>query len=242
MRTNNRADHELRPIRLQPAYVRAVAGSVLVEQGDTRVVCTATIEDRVPPFLKNSGRGWITAEYGMLPGSCGMQRVARERQKVNNRHSEIQRFVGRALRTVFAHNAIGERTITIDADVIQADGGTRCASVNGGMVALLLALKYLVFETIIPDFPKVQWLAAVSLGIRGEEILVDLDYREDSSVDADINVVSTLDGRIVEVETFAEGRPVPYPLFQQAIQLGVEKNREIVAILQKTVREVGLVL
>ena len=194
MRANNRSADELRPITFVPGYVRNVPGSVLCEQGHTRVVATATVEDRTPPFLKKSGRGWVTAEYAMLPGSSGNQRIMRERGKINNRSGEIQRFIGRALRTVLNPRDLGERTITLDADVVQADGSTRCASLNACFSAMVLSLKYLVYEQMIADFPAFQFIAAVSIGVRGSEILVDLDYEEDSGIDNDINIVSAASG------------------------------------------------
>ena len=240
MRGHDRKADELRPIVFSPGYVRNVPGSVLYEQGHTRVVATATIEGRVPLFLKRSGRGWITAEYAMLPGSSGNQRVARERGKINNRSGEIQRFVGRALRTVIDARAMGEVTVTLDADVIQADGGTRCASLNASFLALTLALKHMVFEQMIADFPPFRFIAAVSVGVKNGELLADLDYDEDSSIDSDINIVSTGDGSLIEVQSFCEGAPLPQELFQKAISLGAAKNNEIITLLKKEVRAAGI--
>ena len=242
MRANDRRAEELRPIAFVPGYVRGVPGSVLCEQGHTRVVATATLEDRVPPFLKRSGRGWITAEYAMLPGSSGNQRIARERNKINNRSGEIQRFIGRALRTVLDMKALGERTVTLDADVIQADGSTRCASLNASFLALVLALKHMVFEQLIADFPPLRFIAAVSVGVKDGELLADLDYEEDSRIDSDINIVSAADGALIEVQSFCEGIPLPQELFQKAVALGAEKNREIIAMLKKTVSAAGIPL
>jgi ribonuclease PH len=240
MRANNRSSEELRPIVFVPGYIRNVPGSVLCEQGHTRVVATATIEEKVPPFLKKSGQGWITAEYAMLPGSSGNQRIARERSKINNRSGEIQRFIGRALRTVPDLKKLGERTISLDADVIQADGSTRCASLNAAFLALVLSLKYLVYEQMIADFPPFRFIAAVSIGVKNRELLVDLDYEEDSRIDSDINIVSTAGGELVEVQSFCEGEPLPQELFQKAIALGIEKNREIIALLKKTITTAGI--
>ncbi len=242
MRAHDRANDQLRPIVFVPGYVRRVPGSVLCEQGHTRVVATATVEDKVPPFLKRSGRGWVTAEYAMLPGSSGNQRVARERGKINNRSGEIQRFIGRALRAVFDARALGERTLTLDADVIQADGGTRCASLNASYLALILALKHLVYEQEIADFPPFRVLAAVSVGVRGGELLADLDYEEDSRCDSDINVVSTAAGELVEVQSFCEGAPLPLPLFQKAVELGMAKNLEIAAKMEAVLAAAGVPL
>ncbi len=240
MRANDRPNDEIRPIAFVPGYVRNVPGSVLCEQGHTRVVATATIEDRVPPFLKRSGRGWITAEYAMLPGCAGNQRIARERSKINNRNSEIQRFIGRALRTVLDPRALGERTVTLDSDVIQADGSTRCASLNASFLALVLALKHLVYEQVIADFPPCRVLAAVSVGVKDGELLADLDYQEDSGIDSDINIVSTAEGALVEVQSFCEGQPLPQELFQKAVALGVAKNGEIIALQKKIIAAAGI--
>ncbi len=240
MRANDRRNDELRPILFIPGYVRNVPGSVLCEQGHTRVVATATVEDRVPQFMKRSNRGWITAEYAMLPGSSGNQRIARERGKINNRSGEIQRFVGRALRTVLDPRALGERTITLDADVIQADGGTRCASLNASYLALILALKHLVYEQMIADFPSFRLIAAVSVGVKDGELLADLDYEEDSRSDSDINIVSTASGALIEVQSFCEGEPLPQELFQRAVELGVEKNREIIVMQEKVIAAAGI--
>jgi ribonuclease PH len=233
MRNDGRDIHQLRHMRIVPDYIKNVPASVLIEQGDTRVVCTALYENRVPFFLKNSGKGWIKAEYAMLPGSTGNERVSRERMKVNNRHIEIQRFVGRALRTTFALETINGKSIYIDTDVLQADGGTRCASLNGGMLALVKMLKYLVYETIIPDLPEIQWIGSVSIGVKDKNILVDLTYKEDFAADADINIVSAENGNIVEVQAFGEEKTIPKDIFQKVIDLGVEKNLEIIRQLKQ---------
>ncbi|MCU0275793.1 MAG: ribonuclease PH [Acidobacteria bacterium] len=240
MRADNRPADSLRPILFVPGYVRHVPGSALCEQGHTRVVATATVEDRVPPFLKRSGRGWITAEYAMLPGAAGNQRIARERGKINNRSGEIQRFVGRALRTVLDMRGLGERTVTLDADVIQADGSTRCASLNASFLALVLSLKHMVYEQWIADFPPFRLIAAVSVGVKDGELLADLDYEEDSRCDSDISIVSSAAGELVEVQSFCEGAPLPQERFAKAIALGVEKNCEIIALLKKTIAAAGV--
>jgi len=240
MRAQGRSAEELRPVIFVPGYVRNVPGAALCEQGHTRVVATATVEDRVPLFLKKSGRGWITAEYAMLPGSSGNQRIARERGKANNRSLEIQRFIGRSLRAVLDLKTLGERTVTLDADVIQADGGTRCASLNASFLALILALKHLVYEQLIADFPPFLFIAAVSVGVKDGELLADLDYDEDSRIDSDINIVSSADGDLVEVQMFCEGPPLPQDLLQKAIALGSRKNLEIIALLKETVRAAGI--
>lgn len=231
-RKDGRTNHQMREIVLIPDYIKNVAGSVLIEQGDTRVVCTAAYETKVPFFLKNSDKGWVQAEYSMLPGSTGNQRVNRERLRVNNRHIEIQRFIGRAFRTTFNLKTIVGNTICIDTDVIQADGSTRCAAINGGMVALVKTLKHLVFETIIRDLPKITFIAAVSIGVVGSDILVDLNYQEDFDAGADINIVSTEKGDIVEVQALAEETTVPKAIFQEVVEIGVKKNLEIIEKLK----------
>lgn len=235
MRKDGRENDQLREIKLVPGYVKNIAGSALIEQGDTRVLCTAVCEARVPFFLKNSGKGWVAAEYGMLPGSTGSQRSQRERQKVNNRNIEIQRFVGRALRNTFDLSKIDGWSIFVDSDVLQADGGTRCASINGGMTALARALRHMVFENQLRDLPDIEWIAAVSVGVKNNEILADLTYKEDASADADINIVSSEKGNIVEVQAFAEENPISKEIFHKVIDLGVEKNLEIIEILKKHV-------
>jgi ribonuclease PH len=233
MRKDGREAKQLREIRVFPDYIKNVPASALIEQGDTRVVCTALYEDKVPFFLKNSPKGWIRAEYSMLPGSTGNERIQRERLRVNNRHIEIQRFIGRALRTCFDLKVIEGKTISIDTDVLEADGSTRCASLNGGMVALAKMLKYMVYETIIPDFPEIEWIASVSLGVKEKDILVDLNYKEDSSADADINIISSEKGSIVEVQAFGEEKTIPKEIFLEVIDLGIEKNLEIIQQLKK---------
>lgn len=228
MRQSGREKDQLREISITPDYIKKTPGSVLIRQGDTHVICTATYETRVPFFLKNSGKGWVQAEYSMLPGSTGNMRVTRERSRTNNRHVEIQRLIGRSLRTVFDLKKIDGINITIDCDVIQADGGTRCASINGGIVALVKCLKNLVYENIIPYVPQIRYISAVSIGILKNEILVDLDYPEDFEADADINIVSSESGDIIEVQAFAEESAIPHALFQQVVELGVLKNFEII--------------
>jgi ribonuclease PH len=240
MRADDRPGQQLRPITFIPGYIKNVPGSVLCEQGNTRVVATATIEEKTPHFLKKSGQGWITAEYAMLPGSSGNQRIARERGKINNRSGEIQRFISRALRTVVNLKEIGPRTITLDTDVIQADGSTRCASLNAGFLALIFALKYLVYEQLIADFPAFQFIAAVSIGVKGREIQADLDYEEDSQADSDINIVSMEDGSLIEVQSFCERRPLALDLFQQSLAMGLEKNREIIELQKKILAVAGI--
>ncbi len=235
MRHDGRKSDQLREMTLTPDYIKNVAGSVLVEQGDTRVLCTSLYELKVPYFLKNGDKGWVTAEYSMLPGSTGNQRTQRERQRTNNRSIEIQRFISRALRNTFNLKTIIGKTIYVDTDVLQADGSTRCASINGGMLVLVKALRRLVYENLIRDLPAIEWIAAVSIGVKDNEILADLDYKEDFAADADINIVSSEKGNIVEVQAFAEESPISKDIFQKVMDLGVEKNLEIIETLKKHV-------
>ncbi|MBI5577490.1 MAG: ribonuclease PH [Deltaproteobacteria bacterium] len=207
-RSGGRKAGEIRPIRIVEGVQKHAEGSVLFEMGDTKVVCAASIEERVPPFLKGTGKGWVTAEYSMLPRSTDT-RVAREGRtgKVQGRTYEIQRLIGRALRAVVDFEALGERTITIDCDVLQADGGTRTASINGAWIALWQACARLVSGGTISWNPVREPVAAISVGVVGGRILVDLDYEEDSSAEVDMNVVMTGSGDMVEVQGTAEGRP-----------------------------------
>ena len=205
-RPSGRAPHELRPVRIQRGFTRHAEGSVLIEFGDTRVLCTASVEERVPPFLKDSGRGWVTAEYGMLPRSTNT-RTDREaaRGKQSGRTQEIQRLIGRALRAVTNLAALGPRTVQIDCDVLQADGGTRTAAITGGFVALHDALAWLVSRRALPAVPIREFVAAVSVGVYQGVPVLDLDYAEDSACGCDMNLVMTGAGQFVEVQGTAEG-------------------------------------
>jgi ribonuclease PH len=208
MRPSGRAPDQLRKISITRAYTRHAEGSVLIECGDTRVLCTASVEEKVPPFLKGKGQGWLTAEYGMLPRSTNT-RSDREaaRGKQSGRTQEIQRLIGRSLRAVTSLEALGERTIQIDCDVIQADGGTRTASITGAFVALHDAITFLQNKQSIASWPLRDFVAAISVGMyRGTPVL-DLDYPEDSNSDTDMNVVMTGGGALVEVQGTAEGEP-----------------------------------
>ena len=206
MRPNGRAPDELRPVRLTRRFTRHAEGSVLVEFGETRVVCTASVDDAVPPFLRGSGQGWITAEYGMLPRSTH-SRTAREaaRGKQSGRTQEIQRLIGRALRAVTDLRALGDRTITLDCDVLQADGGTRTAAITGGYVALVDAVESLVGRRAIQSSPIHAQVAAVSVGICSGVPVLDLDYAEDSTAETDMNVVMNNGGAFIEIQGTAEG-------------------------------------
>jgi ribonuclease PH len=207
-RSEGRGADQLRSVRLTRGFTRHAEGSVLAEFGDTRVLCTASVEERVPAFLKGQGRGWLTAEYGMLPRSTGT-RTEREatRGRQNGRTHEIQRLIGRSLRSVVDLAALGERTILVDCDVIQADGGTRTAAITGAFVAAADALRWLRDHELIKTDPVRDFVAAVSVGVVGGEVLLDLDYAEDSGCETDMNVVMTGTGGIVEIQGTAEGAP-----------------------------------
>jgi ribonuclease PH len=208
MRTDGRKPKQLRPLKITPSYLKTADGSVLIEVGDTKVICTAKLEERVPQFLRNSGKGWITAEYGMLPGSS-QARIGREsaRGKIGGRTHEIQRLIGRSLRAIADLRKLGERTIWIDCDVIQADGGTRTASITGAYVALVEAVRGWLGRGIIKEDPIKDAVAAVSIGIVEGKILLDLAYEEDSRADVDMNFVMTGSGKFIEVQGTAESNP-----------------------------------
>jgi ribonuclease PH len=208
MRSDHRPANQLRDTTITPHYLIHAEGSVLIAAGNTKVICTASVEERVPPFLRNQGKGWVTAEYGMLPRatSTRMQREAAS-GKVGGRTQEIQRLIGRSLRAVTNMQALGERTVWIDCDVIQADGGTRTASITGAFVAMALALEKLRERDVLRTIPLIDYVAATSVGIVDGEPLLDLAYDDDSRADVDMNVVKTGDGRFVEVQGTAEAMP-----------------------------------
>ena len=207
-RLDGRTPAQLRPVQITPGYVNTAPGAVLMEMGQTRVLCTVSIEDRVPPFLVGKGRGWLTAEYGMLPRSTG-SRMGREaaRGKQGGRTVEIQRLIGRSLRAAVDLSALGEHSITIDCDVIQADGGTRTAAITGGCVALVDALNHLVKEGRLKKSPLKQMIAAFSVGVYKGTPVLDLDYPEDSEAETDMNVIMTDQGGFIEIQGTAEGAP-----------------------------------
>jgi ribonuclease PH len=206
MRPSGRAPNALRPIRLTRRYTKHAEGSVLIEFGDTKVICTASVDEKVPPFLKGKGQGWVTAEYGMLPRSTG-SRMPREAAtgKQGGRTQEIQRLIGRSLRAAVDLKLLGERTVTIDCDVIQADGGTRTASITGGCVALADALAHLREKKLLNKNPLTHLVASVSAGIYQGSAVLDLDYAEDSSAETDMNFVMNETGRFIEIQGTAEG-------------------------------------
>jgi ribonuclease PH len=219
MRTNGRSDHDLRDIHLEPGVSKYAEGSCLARFGDTHVLCTASVDDKVPPHVFGTGAGWVTAEYGMLPRSTH-DRMPREaaRGKQGGRTLEIQRLVGRALRAAIDLRALGARTVTLDCDVLQADGGTRTAAITGGYVALALAVRSLQQRKILSRNPIVRSVAAVSVGIVEGAVRLDLDYGEDSTAEVDMNVVATGDGQLVEVQGTAEGQPFPTADLDRMVQ------------------------
>ena len=228
MRSDGRAPDEMRPVKLTPDFIPTAEGSVLIEVGQTRVIATATIEDGVPSFLKGSGKGWVTSEYGMLPRSTE-QRTPREatRGRSSGRTLEISRLIGRSLRAVTDMKALGERTLWIDCDVIQADGGTRTASITGGFVAMALAFERLVAAGILRSVPLKDSVAATSVGIVNDQPRLDLSYEEDSVAQVDMNVVMTGSGRFVEVQASAEGRPFASDEMESLIELASAGIRQL---------------
>jgi ribonuclease PH len=239
-RTDGRTPGDLRPTRITPGFLAHAEGSVLIEVGRTRVICTASVEDRVPPFLRNSGKGWVTAEYGMLPRATST-RTQREATagKVGGRTQEIQRLIGRSLRSVTRMTELGERTIWIDCDVIQADGGTRTAAITGGFVALVLALKKLKESGVLKTLPVQDHVAATSVGVVSGTPMLDLAYDEDSRADVDMNVVKTGDGRFIEVQGTAEGPPFERPALDALLELADGGIRRLVEMQREILGEVG---
>jgi ribonuclease PH len=230
MRSDQRRPDQIRPIRITPDYLLTAEGSALIEIGHTRVICTASIEDTVPAFLRGGGKGWVTAEYSMLPRSTAT-RTPREvtRGRPSGRTHEIQRLVGRSLRAVTDLGALGERSIVLDCDVMQADGGTRTAAITGAFVALALALKQLAQSRVIPRVPLTDYVAAISVGIVNGVPMLDLCYEEDSQAGVDMNVVMTGGGRLVEVQASAEHALFDEPQLQQMLALAGSGIRELVA-------------
>ena len=235
-RLHDRAPGELRPTQITTNYLLHAEGSVLIEVGNTRVICAASIEDRVPPFLRGSGKGWVTAEYGMLPRAT-TTRSTREASsgKVGGRTMEIQRLIGRSMRSVVRLTELGERTVWLDCDVIQSDGGTRTASITGAFVALVLALDRLKQSEVLKTIPVGDYVAATSVGIVGGMPLLDLAYEEDSKADVDMNIVKTGDGRYIEVQGTAESEPFDRTALGGLLELAdagidqlIQKQRAIV--------------
>lgn len=240
MRPDGRKLTQLRPLLITPSYLKTADGSVFIEMGDTKVICTAKLEERVPPFLRNSGKGWITAEYGMLPGSS-QQRIGREssRGRVGGRTHEIQRLIGRSLRAVVDLSCLGERTVWIDCDVIQADGGTRTASITGAYVALMEATRNWRERGVINVDLIRDSVAAVSIGIVEGRILLDLCYEEDSKADVDMNFVMTGSGKFIEVQGTAENSPFTQKQMERMTDIARQGIKEILKVQKKVIAAIA---
>lgn len=234
MRTDNRKPSEMRPVEIEPGYLKTAEGSCLISVGNTRVLCAASVEDTVPPFLRNSGKGWVTAEYAMLPRATA-RRTPREvvKGRPSGRTHEIQRLIGRSLRAVVDFTALGERTVLLDCDVLQADGGTRTASITGAFVALSLALRQLVAFGVLKSIPVRDYVAATSVGIVRGEPMLDLCYEEDSQADVDMNVVMTGVGRFIEVQATAEHSPFDDAQMGELLTLARAGVAQLVALQKK---------
>lgn len=241
MRFDGRANDQLRPVTITRNYIKHAEGSCLIEVGDTKVICTATLEDRVPPFMRGGGKGWITAEYSMLPRATET-RNAREssKGKVSGRTMEIQRLIGRALRSVVLLEAMGERTIWLDCDVIQADGGTRTASITGAFVAMVDAMQKLVESGTWKQLPLIDFLAATSVGIINGEPMLDLNYKEDSSAIVDMNIVMTGQGKFVELQGTGEEAPFSGEQLQELLALGQKGIHTLMESQKQALAEVPL--
>jgi len=238
MRPDGRNENEVRSVKIQRSFIENAEGSVLISIGNTRVICTASIEDRVPPFLKDQKRGWVTAEYSMLPRATHT-RTLRESTtgRISGRTHEIQRLIGRALRSVVDLSGLGERTIWIDCDVLQADGGTRTASITGAFICLSDALKYALRNGLIEKSPLKDYLAAISVGVVHGKPMVDLCYAEDSIAEVDMNVVMTGNGRFVEIQGTAEGVPFSRDSLDMLIKLAEKGINNLIAIQKKFIEE-----
>ncbi|MEN6416639.1 MAG: ribonuclease PH [Armatimonadota bacterium] len=239
IRLDGRAADQLRPVKITRNFNKYAEGSCLIEMGDTKVICTASVEDKVPPFLKNSGQGWVTAEYGMLPRSCET-RTQRDiiKGQINGRSQEIQRLVGRSIRSVADMTAFGERTVWLDCDVIQADGGTRTASITGAFIAFLDACAVMKKENICKKLPYTDLMAAISVGVVMNEELLDLNYKEDSNAGVDMNVVMTASGRIIEVQSTAEGMPFTRNRFNNLLDLATKGTAELTKLIKTKMADI----
>lgn len=236
MRVDGRKNDEIRNVKITKDYLKHPDGSVLIEMGDTKVICSAMIEDKVPHFLRNSGKGWITAEYSMLPYSTHSRKIRESsRGRIEGRTQEIQRLIGRALRSVVDLEKLGEKTIWLDCDVIQADGGTRTASITGAFVALVLALEKM-FKT---KLPLKGYLSAVSVGVVKEEVLLDLCYREDSTAKVDMNIVMTGEGEFVELQGTGEEAPFTVTELNEIVRLGEIGTRALIEIQKEVIGEIS---
>ena len=236
MRPSNRNINQIRPVSIKTDIIKNAEGSCNIKCGNTEIICTATIDENVPHFIRKTGLGWVTAEYGMLPRSTN-SRMKREssRGKQGGRTLEIQRLIGRSLRTCVDRLLLGERQIIIDCDVIQADGGTRCAAITGGWIALKLASDYLVKNQIIDENPIINQVAAISCGIYNDEPILDLDYEEDSNVKTDANFVLNQNNEIIEIQVSAEKEPFSYKTFEELFQLSKKGIQELLNFQKKAI-------
>jgi len=237
MRGDGRKNDVMRKVNIKTNFMKYAEGSCLIEVGNTKVICTASLEDGVPPFLRGKGTGWITAEYAMLPRSCN-RRISREssRGKVGGRTHEIQRLIGRSLRSVIDMDKLGERTIWIDCDVMQGDGGTRTASITGAFIALCLCLKKMKKENIINSLPIKEYVAAISVGVSGKDYLLDLNYEEDSKADVDMNIVMTSSDKFIEIQGTAEGDPFGHPQMNKLIALAQKGISKLIDIQKEILK------
>jgi ribonuclease PH len=241
MRLDERAKDQLRPVKITRNYIKYAEGSCLIEVGDTKVICTATLEDRVPPFMRGGGKGWITAEYSMLPRATETRNPRESAKgKVGGRTMEIQRLIGRALRSVVHLEAMGERTIWLDCDVIQADGGTRTASITGAFVAMVDAMRKLVENGTWKQLPIHDYLAATSVGIIDGNVVLDLNYKEDSSATVDMNIVMTGSGKYVELQGTGEEAPFNGEQLQELLAMAQKGVNELIAIQKQVLGDIQL--
>ncbi|HHU79654.1 MAG: ribonuclease PH [Caldicoprobacterales bacterium] len=243
MRPDKRANNELRPIRITTGFIPNASGSVLIEFGYTKVICTATVEEKVPPFLKGTGRGWVTGEYSMLPASTQVRKPRESSKgKLEGRTQEIQRLIGRSHRSVVNLDKIGERTIWIDCDVIQADGGTRTASVTGGFIALVHCVDWMLKQGMIEKSPINNYIAAVSVGIYDGQAILDLCYEEDFNAKVDMNLVMTDKGEITEIQGTGEGQPFTMEELNQMLLLGRYGIKELIAKQEEALGELNILV
>ncbi|MGE5630873.1 MAG: ribonuclease PH [Caulobacteraceae bacterium] len=239
-RIDGRKNDETRPVKITRNYLKHAEGSVLIETGDTKVICTASVDDKVPPFIKGTGKGWVTSEYGMLPRSTEVRKPRESaRGKVDGRTMEIQRLIGRALRSIVNLEKLGEMTIYIDCDVIQADGGTRTASITGSFVALVDALNRLVEQEKLKEIPLNGYIAATSVGVKEGEVILDLNYAEDSTCQVDMNLVMTDKGQFVEIQGTGEESPFTKEELQEMLRLGEKGIKDLIEIQKQALGDLA---
>lgn len=239
-RIDGRNNEQIRPVKIIRNYLKHAEGSVLIEMGDTKVICTASVDDKVPPFIKGTGKGWITSEYGMLPRSTEVRKPRESaRGRIDGRTMEIQRLIGRALRSIVNLEKLGEITIYIDCDVIQADGGTRTASITGSYVALVDALYKLVQQERLKEMPLNGYIAAVSVGIKDGEAILDLNYSEDSTCQVDMNLVMTDRGEFIEIQGTGEESPFNKVQLQEMMELAEKGIQELIEIQKRSLGEIA---